>query len=181
MTAPPPRADDRAVPHSARRRDPGRRWLLKALRETAHEIGRLASALPGEALHSRPSASGVGEAWTAIEVACFLRHSEREDLAAVRAVLARDGAPLPERRAHLAPGEGACGRPDLGELLWGYAEAREELLWEIELAGREWEHAGVHPHRGAIALAAWVREIHERDLEALWSLRRLRSEAAAPA
>ena len=44
----------------------------------------------------------------------------------------------------------------------GYAEAREELLWEIELAGREWEHAGVHPHRGAIALAAWVREIREQ-------------------
>ena len=165
----------------ARRRDPGRRWLLKALRETAHEIGRLAAALPPEALHRRPPASGVREAWTAIEVACFLRHSEREDLAAVRAVLARDGAPLPERRAHLAPGEGAHGAAGLDELLWDYAEAREELLWEIELAGREWEHAGVHPHRGAIALAAWVREVHERDLEALWSLRRLREEAAAPA
>jgi len=114
-----------------------------------------------------------------IEVVGFLRDSEREDLHAVQALIARDGARLPERRAHLAPRERGYLAADRYELLWDFATLREELLWTLEFAGDEWDHAGVHPYRGAVSLSAYVHEINERDLEAMWSLRRLRAAAAA--
>ena len=37
----------------------------------------------------------------------------------------------------------------------------------------------MHPYRGEISLSQYVHEINERDLDAMWSLRRLREGAAA--
>jgi hypothetical protein len=179
LTGAAPRADDRAVPASTRRYGSNQRWLMKALREVAHEVEQLVSGLPDEALRRRPPGDGLREEWSMIEVVGFLRDSEREDLRAVQALIARDGARLRERRAHLAPGEGAYEAADLSELLWDFAMSREELLWALQLAGPEWDHVGVHPYRGEISLGEYVHDINERDLEAMWSLRRLRERAAA--
>ncbi len=164
---------------STRRYGSNQRWLLKALREVAHEVERLASGLDAETLTRRPAATGLGEEWSMIEVVAFLRDSEREDLRAVQALSARDGARLPERRAHLGPGEHAYRRDDLPELLWDFATLREELLWTLQIAGAGWEHVGVHPYRGEVTFSQLVHEINERDLEAMWSLRRLREAVRA--
>ena len=164
---------------STRRYGSNQRWLMKALREVAHEVGGLVAGLPDDALRRRPPAEGLREAWSIVETVGFLRDSEREDLRAVRAMLARDGARLAERRAHLLPGEGAHAAADVRELLWDFASLREELLWELEWAGPAWERRGFHPHRGEVSFADYVHEINERDLDAMWSLRRLREEAGA--
>ena len=166
------------MPPSTRRYGSNQRWLIKALREVAHEVEQLASGLPDAQLRRRPAGDGLREEWSMIEVVGFLRDSEREDLRAVQSLIARDGAPLPERRAHLGPGEHEYRSADLPELLWDFATLREDLLWSLHLAGPEWEHAGVHPYRGEVSLSQYVHEITERDLEAMWSLRRLREGAA---
>ena len=172
-------ADDRAVPPSTRRYGSNQRWLTKALREVAHEVRELVSGLPDDVLRRRPPGEGLREEWSILEIVGFLRDSEREDLDAVRAMLARDGARLPERRAHLAPGEGRYASADLHELVWDFAMLREELLWELEWAGPAWERGGVHPYRGEVSFGQYVHEINERDLDAMWSLRRLREAAGA--
>ena len=164
---------------STRRYGSNQRWLLKALREVAHEVEQLVSGLDTETLMRRPPATGVREEWSMVELVGFLRDSEREDLQAVQALSARDGVRLPERRAHLGPGERSYRRDDLPELLWDFATLREELLWTLQIAGPGWGHAGVHPYRGEVTLSQFVHEINERDLEAMWSLRQLREAAPA--
>ena len=156
------------MPALTRRYGSNQRWLTKALREVAHEVEQLVSGLPDAVLRLRPAGDGLHEQWAMIEVVGFLRDSEREDLRAVRGLIARDGARLGERRAHLGPGERDYRSADLAE-----------LLWSLELAGPEWEHVGVHPYRGEVSLSQLVHEVTERDLEAMWSLRRLREAAAA--
>ncbi len=167
------------MPASTRRYGSNQRWLTKALREVAHEVEQLVGGLPDDVLRRRPPGDGLREVWSMIEVIGFLRDSEREDLRAVQALIARDGARLAERRAHLGPGERAYANADLAELLWDFAALREELLWSLQLAGPEWEHVGLHPYRGEVSLSQYVHEINERDLEAMWSLRHLREGTAA--
>ena len=65
------------------------------------------------------------------------------------------------------------------ELVWDFETSRQELLWELEWAGPGWERRGVHPYRGEVSLPDYVHEINERDLDAMWNLRRLREEAEA--
>ena len=155
------------------------RWLLKALREVAHELEALVTGLDESALTWRPPPAGLREDWSIVEVVGFLRDSEQEDLRAVQTLSGRDGARLPERRAHLGPGERAHRAGDLPELVWDFATLREELLWTLQTAGPGWEHTGVHPYRGEVTLSQYVREINERDPEAMWGLRRLREAARA--
>ena len=152
---------------------------MKALREVAHEVGQLVYGLPEDALRRHPPGEGLREQWSIVETVGFLRDSEREDLRAVQAMLQRDGARLPVRRAHLLPAEGGYESAGVDELLWDFASLREELLWELEWAGPLWERRGVHPYRGEVSLSDYVHEINERDLDAMWSLRRLREEAEA--
>ncbi|MDE2696013.1 MAG: hypothetical protein OXH97_05790 [Chloroflexota bacterium] len=169
------------MPPSTRRYGSNQRWLMKALREVAHEVGELVSGLPEEALRRRPPGEGLREEWSIVETVGFLRDSEREDLRAVQAMVRRDGARLTERRAHLVPDEGGYAAATVHELVWDFSTLRQELLWELEWAGSAWEHHGAHPYRGEVSLADYVHEINERDLDAMWSLRRLREQAEAPA
>ena len=169
------------MPTSTRRYGSNQRWLLKALREVAHEVQQLTWGLDDAILTRRPPPeAGLREDWSILEIVGFLRDSEAEDLRAVQAICDRSGAALPERRAHLGPGERRYRLEEFRDLLYGFASLREELLWTLQWAGAAWEHRGVHPHRGEIPLDQFVHEINERDLEAMWSLRRL-CEAGAGA
>ncbi|MSQ41583.1 MAG: hypothetical protein EXR65_00870 [Dehalococcoidia bacterium] len=151
------------------------RYLLKTLRELAHQIEGLVMELDAPTLRWRPAA----DQWCALEIVGFLRESEREDLAAVQAMIARDGAPLAERRAQHAPAEHDFRRNHVEALLWDFADLRERLVWALRAAGESWQHRGLHPYRGDVTLQQWVREINERDLEAMWQLHRLHEQAAA--
>ena len=150
------------------------RWLLKALHEVAGEIEGLAVSLDDRALRWRPSP----DEWSALEVVGYLRDSEREDVRAVRSMLRRDHAPIAERRAHLSPGEQDFHAARVEDLIWDFLTVREELVWLLYGAEGAWEHCGAHPHRGEVSLSTYVHEVNERDLEAMWMLRR-RAEAFA--
>ena len=92
------------MPTSSRRYGSNPRWLLKALREVAHEVQQLTWGIDDALLTRRPPPeTGLREDWSILEIVGFLRDSEAEDLRAVQAICARSGARLPERRAHLGP------------------------------------------------------------------------------
>ncbi len=150
------------------------RWLTKALREVPHEIEGLLTGFDDRDLDWRPE---PGE-WSAKEIAGFLLESEREDLRAVEAMLARDDARIEERRAHLVPGERDFTRERITDLVWDFLTLRDSLLWSLELTD-DWERSGRHPYRGAISLLQYLHEVNERDLEAAWKLRKLQDALAA--
>ncbi|MGE0134152.1 MAG: hypothetical protein AB7L91_13440 [Dehalococcoidia bacterium] len=152
------------------------RWLTKALREVPHEIHELLTSMDEQELRWRPSERD----WCAKEVAGFLLESEREDLRAVEAIVRRDGAPIEERRAHLAPGERDFRDASIDELVWEFVSERESLLWTLEWSDA-WERAGEHPYRGRVTLLQYLHEVNERDLEAAWQLRRLHEALGAGA
>lgn len=146
------------------------RWLRKALREIPREIGRIIARFDAAGLRWRPAA----DEWCALEVLGFLLESEREDVQAVEAIMRRDGAPIGEQRAHLAPGEHDFTADSPWQLLEDFFEQRENLLWTLELvAPDEWTRTGVHPYRGPITLARYAREMSDRDMEVSLMLRRL--------
>ena len=150
------------------------RWLMKALREVPYEIQGLFGSLDERELRWRPA---PGE-WCAKEIAGFLLESEREDLRAIESIIAREGAPLEERRAYLAPGERDYTAEPIEELVWDFVTLRESLLWKLEMAG-DWERGGQHPYRGAISLLQYLHEVNERDLEAAWKVRKLQEALVA--
>ena len=155
----------------------GQRYLIKALREVAEQVESLVRGLDERELSWRPDQ----DEWCAKEIVGFLRDSEREDLRSVRAIIARDGARIEERRAFHGPAEHDYRSARVGELLREFASLRDDLMWTLSDAGPEWEHAGQHPFRGRVPLERWVHEVSERDLEAMWKLRRLREEVQAGA
>ncbi len=151
------------------------RYLIKALREVGRRIEGIVVGLEEAQLAWRPA---EGE-WCATELIGFLRDSEREDLHAVRAILARDGARIEERRAHHGPDEHDYRSTQVEELWWDFATMREDIVWTLRTAGDAWEHRGLHPFRGAVSLEQYVREINERDLDAMWKLYNLREQSEA--
>ena len=145
-------------------------YLLKALREVAHQVEDLLVQFDERELRWRPA----DDEWCATEIAGFLRDSEREDLRAVRSMVARDGARIEERRAHHGPAEQDYREASARELAWEFAALREDLVATLQMADAAWEHGGRHPFRGRVTLEQWVHEISDRDLEATWKLRHLR-------
>lgn len=168
-------ADHPLVPYSTRQYGPNHRWLMKALREVGGELESLLASFPSDDIERR----SAPERWSAREVALFLRESEREDLRAVEAMIARDGITIAERRAHLVPGEPRARQEPLHDLVWDFIAMREEMLWLLQLAAGGWDHVGRHPYRGEVSLSQYVHEINERDLEAMWQLRQLQEAFAA--
>ena len=155
-----------------------RRYLVKVLREVARRIERIASSLDEPALDWRPDEDDP----TAAELLTYLRDAEREDLRALSAVLATDGARVEARRA--TPGGPATPpsaepsvEAEAAALLWDFAVLRDEMVWQLETAGEAWSHAGRHPYRGTLPLADLVREISDRDLDVMWRLQRIAAQA----
>ena len=153
-----------------------RRYLVKALREIAHRITRLASAMDEETL----TAIAPGEEWSVTELIGFLRDSEREDLRALEAMLRVDGSPIDERRGDAAVADGAYRDADAAELLWDFAMLRDETVWLLQSAGSAWSHVGMHRFRGEVPVLQWVQEINERDLDAMWRMQRAHDALRPP-
>lgn len=146
-----------------------RRYLVKALREIGHRITRLASRMDDRELgHLAP-----GEDWTVTEIIAFLRDSEREDLAALEAMLRVDGSRIADRHAMDLVDDGAYRDADAADLLWDFATLRDETTWLLESAGTAWNHVGIHPFRGELPVLQFVQEMNERDLDAMWRIQRI--------
>jgi hypothetical protein len=160
---------------TARYSDP-RRYLVKTLRETGGRIERLVLGFGEPEVREHRSF----DEWSAVELMGYLRDAEREDLRAVNAMVIRDGARIDERRAQHGPAEQHYQQAAIDELTWEFISLRDETVWILRDASHAWEHIGVHPFRGSVTLHAWVQEMNERDLDAMWRLQRLR-EALLPA
>ena len=146
------------------------RYLRKTLREVARRIEELAAQLTDEQARQRIPE----DQWSAVELAGFLRDSEREDLRTITAIVELTGSKIDERRAQYGPEEqNYRDRSHLDELLWDFSTLREELLWTLHYAEHAWDHVGRHPFRGDVTLTEWVSEINERDLDVMWRLGRI--------
>lgn len=153
-----------------------RRYLVKALREIGHRITRLASRMDdGDLARVAP-----GEEWSVTEIIGYLRDSEREDLAALEAMLRVDGSSIGDRRAMRFVDDGAYRNADPADLLWDFATLRDETVWLLESAGTAWNHVGIHPYRGEVSVLEYVQEINERDLDAMWRIQRAHDALLPP-
>ena len=147
-----------------------RRYLVKALHEVGRRIARLVQTMDDEMLDSRAE----GDEWTVAQIIGYLRDAEREDYAALEAMVRIDGAPIEDRRAMHGPDERQYSSDDVAELLWEFLTLREETEWLLQSAGTSWRHVGIHPYRGEVELQQYVMEINERDLDCMWRIQRAR-------
>lgn len=152
-----------------------RRYLVKALREVGRRITRLVSGVEEGLLEVVPE----GEDLSIAGIIGYLRDAEREDQQALEVMLRVDGSLIAARRADQGP-EDPYTADDVARLLWDFATLREETLWTLESAGGRWRNAGIHPFRGEVEVLAWVREMTERDLDAMWRIQRIRDLTRPP-
>src|SRR3989304_9475079 len=145
-------------------------WLLKALREAAHELESQLWGLEEEELRRRGSEDG----WSLKEIAAHLRDCEEHFLSTLELIFSRDEPRLRAFDADALVLERDYRSADLYELLEPFGSPRQRsvrLLWMED----GWSRAGVHPYRGAVTVAQLVREQSEHDLEDLWQARRGRA------
>ena len=157
-------------PRSVSERDEPR-WLLKALREAAHELESQLWGLAEDDLRWRPSDDG----WSLKEIAAHLRDCEEHFVESLELIVSRDEARIPAFDADALVLERDYRSIDLYEALERFETLRHRsvsVLWG--LFEEDWERTGVHPYIGPVSIARLVREQSEHDLEHLWQARRLR-------
>ena len=151
------------------------RWLLKALREAAHELESQLWGLDEDDLRWRPA----DDAWSLKEIAAHLRDCEEHFIESLEAIASRDCPRLRAFDADQLVLERDYRQIDLYEALERFEYLRQRavtLLWG--LAPEDWERTGLHPYRGAVSVLQLTREQSEHDLEHLWQARRLRQALA---
>jgi hypothetical protein len=159
-----------------------RRYLLKGLREIAHRIEELVVGLDETTLRTRPTEldPAADEEWCVKEIVAFVRDSEREDLRAIEVMLEHEGAPIQPRRAAFGPAEHDYRSAHVEELIWDFLTLREETVWTLRGDAGAWYCTGRDPVRGEVSVLQLVREMNERDLDAMWRIQRLADRLAPP-
>lgn len=153
-------------------------WLLKALREAAHELESQLWGLDEQELRRRPADDGM----SLKEIAAHLRDCEQHFVSTLERIFSQEAPRLRAFDADALVLERDYRSADLYDLLSEFGELRQRsvrLLWMED----GWDRSGVHPYRGPVTVAQLVREQSEHDLEHLWQARRLRGtiEAREPA
>ena len=147
------------------------RWLLKALREAAHELESQLWGLDEDDLRWRPS----DDAWSLKEIAAHLRDCEEHFAESLEAIASRDCPRLRAFDADALVLERDYRQIDLYEALERFEQLRHRAVSRLwSLAPEDWERTGQHPYRGAVSILQLTREQNEHDLEHLWQARRLR-------
>ena len=145
------------------------RWVLKALREAAHELESQLWGLEEDDLRWRPGDDG----WCLKEIAAHLRDCEEHFAESLEAIASQDCARLRALDADALVLENDYRDADLYFALERFETLRHRvvsLLWEID----DWERTGLHPYRGPVSVLQLAREQSQHDLEHLWQARRLR-------
>lgn len=144
---------------------------MKAVREASGELFNQFRGLNERQLRRRPA---EGE-WCLKEVAAHMRDAEKLYRRQIETIGRRRNPTLPHEPLDVFPAERDYTRESLQQLLYEYADAREETVWLLRsLDEYDWQRTGVHPYRGEVTIYAIVREIHEHDLEHLYQARKLR-------
>lgn len=157
-----------------------RQYMVKALHEVARRITRLVQGMDDEALDSHSDS----DEWSVAQIVGYLRDAEREDQAALEAMVRIDGARIQDRRAMFGPLEHDYRAEHVADLLWDFLTLRQDTEWILHSAGSAWYHVGIHPYRGEVEVQQFVMEMNERDLDVMWRIQRHRDrlrpdEAAA--
>lgn len=156
------------------------RWLLKALREVAHEME---SQLWGADVQDQRRRT-ADDTWSLAEIAAHVRDREQHFLRSLELIFAWDAARIPHFDGEALAMERDVQQLDMYEALDHYTYLRHasiNLLWSADAAA--WEKTGIHPYLGPVSVRRLAREQNEHDLEHLWQARRLRETLAnsAPA
>jgi hypothetical protein len=147
------------------------RWVLKALRETAHELEAQLAGLRDRELRWRSD-----DGWSLKEIAAHLRDCEEHFLECLE--LITSGAPsIPcfdadalvlERDYRNVNVHDACER-------FEYLRYRSmHILWALE--PDDWERSSEHRYLGQVSLLQLAREQSQHDLEHLWAARRIHDD-----
>jgi len=155
------------------------RWVLKALRETAHQLEEQLYGLRDKDLRWRPN----DDSWSLKEIAAHLRDCEEHFLECLELIVARvktipcfdADALVFERDYRSINVHEACERFEYMR----YSSMR--ILWSME--PEDWELSSEHPYLGQVTVLQLAREQSQHDLEHIWAARRIHDElvAAAPA
>ena len=151
------------------------RWLLKALREAAHE---LESQLWDADVQDQRRRT-ADDAWSLAEIAAHVRDRERYFLRSLELIFAWDAARIPHFDGEALAMERDGQQLDMYEALDEYTYLRHasiNLLWSADAA--TWEKTGIHQYLGPVSVRQLVREQNEHDLEHLWQARQLRETLA---
>lgn len=156
------------------------RWLLKALRETAHELEAQLFGLDEADLRRRPD----DDTWCLKEIAAHLRDCEEHFLRSLELIAFQDCPRIPAFDADALVLENDYRETDVYEALARLEQLRYRsvsLLWG--LTEEDWGRTGLHPYLGPVSIAQLAREQSQHDLEHLWQARRVRQQLAerAPA
>jgi hypothetical protein len=151
-----------------------KRWLLKAVRESAGELLQQFSGLDEGGLRWRPA---KGE-WCLKEIAAHVRDAEQMYQRQIEAIAHREPGRLPYEAVDVLPAEADYREMPLRNFLWEFEAAREETVWLLySLDEGDWSRPAEHPYRGLVTLYDIARELHEHDLDHLFQARRLRENA----
>ena len=154
------------------------RWLLKALREAAHELESQLWGLSEDGLCWRPD----DDALSLKEIAAHLRDCEEHFLRSLELIAYQETPRIPAFDADALVLENDYRKIDIYEAMERLEYLRHRtvsLLWS--LAPEDWERTGEHPYLGAVSIARLAHEQNEHDLEHLWQARRLQERLAARA
>ena len=151
------------------------RWLMKALRESAHELESQLWGLDENEVRWRPNE----DAMSLKELVAHLRDCEEHFLQTLELVAYHDEPKLASFDGDALVMDRDYQEIDLPETLEEFSYLRHRsmnVLWGP--AAGSWERTGRHPYLGQVSIEQLVRVQHEHDLEHLWQARHIREELA---
>jgi hypothetical protein len=147
-----------------------KRWLLKALRETAHAMESLLWNVDDDVLGRRPR----DDEWSCKELINHMTEMERRYIDWLESIVRLDEPAIPafdgDSIEPLTPVE----QQDVFDTMDEFSTLRRKsvyLLWSLDDA--DWNRRGIHPYVGPLSVTQVAREMNEHDLSHLWQLRRL--------
>jgi hypothetical protein len=148
-------------------------WVLKALREAAHELGSQIWGFGDRELCWRPSEDEM----CLKEIAAHLRDCEEHFGDCIERIAFNEAPRLRRFDGDALVLERDYRSTDVEDTLGTFESLRHRsvsLLWSLE--PEDWERTGEHPYKGTVSIQQLAREQNEHDLEHLWQARRLREE-----
>ena len=148
------------------------RWVLKALRETAHELEAQLYGLREDDLRWRPTDDG----WSLKEIAAHLRDCEEHFLECLELIIKRaESIPCFDADALVFERDYRdCDVYEAAERFEYLRYRSVSILWGLD--PDDWELASAHPYMGPVSVLRLAREQSQHDLEHLWAARRLHQQ-----
>ena len=149
------------------------RWVLKALRETAHELEAQLYGLREKDLRWRPT----DDALSLKEIAAHLRDGEEHFLECLELIALQRSETIPCFDADALLFERDyrnCNVHEAAERFEYLRYRSVSILWGLD--EEDWSLSARHPYLGAVTVLQLARERSQHDLEHLWAARRLHDQ-----